>query len=82
MAGLRREDFDGQVFEVWPENWQAFCLLCDIRTQWRGAGMGLDYNVMFRKMDRMSLSPAQYDELEADMRVMEDAVMTAMREKD
>jgi hypothetical protein len=44
--------------------------------------IGLDYNVMFRKMDRMTLSPEQYDDLEADMRVMEAAAMAAMREKD
>jgi hypothetical protein len=53
-----------------------------LETQWRGAGGGLDYNVMYRKMDRMSLSPEQYDELEADMRVMEFAAMAAMKAKD
>jgi hypothetical protein len=44
--------------------------------------IGLDYNVLFRKMDRMNLRPEEYDELEADIRVMEAAAMAAMREKD
>jgi hypothetical protein len=42
--------------------------------------IGLDYNVMYRKMDRMSLSPDEYDAVESDMRVMELAAMAAMRE--
>lgn len=42
--------------------------------------IGLDYNVMYRKMDRMSLTPDQYDDVESDMRVMELAAMAAMRE--
>jgi hypothetical protein len=82
---MRREDYDIDVVEVWPENWPSFRLLCDIRTQWRGAGMGiigLDYNVLYRKMDRMGLSPEQYDQIEADMRVMESAAMAAMQAKD
>ena len=73
------------MFEVWPENWPSFILMCDIRTQWRGAGMGiigLDYNVLYRKLDRMSLTPEQYEDLESDIRVMEAAAMAAMREKD
>jgi hypothetical protein len=83
--GLTLEDYAGEAIEVWPENWPAFRLLCDIKTQWRGAGMGiigLDYNVLFRKMDRMDLTPEQYDDLEADIREMEAAAMAAMNEKD
>lgn len=83
--GMRRADYDTDVVEVWPENWPSFKLLCELQTQWRGAGMGiigLDYNVLYRKMDRMGLSPGQYDEIEADMRVMESAAMAAMQAKD
>ena len=82
---MRRADYDTDVVEVWPENWRSFKLLCELQTQWRGAGMGiigLDYNVLYHKMDRMGLSPGQYEEIEADMRVMESAAMAAMREKD
>lgn len=44
--------------------------------------IGLDYNVLYHKMDRMKLTPDEYDELEADMRVMEAAAMAAMKDKD
>jgi hypothetical protein len=81
QAGLTAADFEGDIFEVWPENWQAFNLLVDLQTQWRGGGAGLDYNVMYRKMDRMGLTPEQYDELEADMRVQEMAAMDAMHKE-
>lgn len=40
---------------------------------------GLDYGVMYRKMDRMNLAPEQYDALEQDMQVMEGAALAAMR---
>lgn len=82
--GLCREDYAGDLVGVWPENWPAFRLLCDIQTQWRGGGMGLiglDYAVMYHKMDRMALTPEQYEAMEDDMRVMELAAMTAMRER-
>ena len=58
-------------------------LFCDIQTQWRsgGAGLiGLDYNVLFKKLDRMSLAPAEYDQLENDIRTMEHAALAAMNE--
>ncbi len=34
---------------VWPENWPAFRLFCDVQSQWRtgpGGPIGLDYNVL------------------------------------
>lgn len=67
---------------MWPENWPAFRLLVDLQTQWRGGGAGLDYNVMFHKMDRIGLTSEQYDALEDDMRILEQAAMSAMHEKD
>ena len=85
MSGLTRADFDCEIVEVWPENWRAFCLLCDLQTQWRGAGttiVGLDYNVMYRKMDRMDLSAEEYDELESDMRTAEAGALDAINAKD
>ncbi len=68
--------------EVWPDNWAATLLFNAIGTQWRmgmGGPVGLDYNVLYRKMDRMNLSESEYDALEADIRVMEDAVLTHLR---
>ena len=53
-------------------------------TQWR-VGMngptGLDFNVLYRKMDRMGLSPDEYDQLEADVSVMEAAALDTMRKR-
>lgn len=39
---------------------------------------GLDYGAMFHKMDRMGLSPEQYEELEDQMRVLEYAALDEM----
>jgi hypothetical protein len=83
--GLRPEDYAGEDLEVWPENQQAYFLFAEIRTQWRVGAMGptgLDYNTLFRKMDRMRLEPDDYDELESDIRTMEFAALEAMLTKD
>lgn len=47
-----------------------------------GGATGLDYNVLFQKMDRMGLSAEEYDLLEEDIRMMEFAALAAMNEKD
>lgn len=44
--------------------------------------IGLDYNILFHKLDRMSLTPDQYHEFEADIRTLEYAALEAMNEKD
>lgn len=85
-SGFTPEDFETDPVEVWPENWQAVCLFCDLRTQWRTGGMGgvigLDYNVLFRKMDRLALTAEEYDQLEADVRVMECAALPLLNKSD
>ena len=73
------------VAEVWPENWPAFAIFADLATQWRvGAGgpVGLDYNVLFHKLDRMQLSRDEYDELEEDIRVMEREALDTMNDSE
>lgn len=53
-------------------------------TQWRagtGGFTGLDYNVMYRKMDRLLLAPEEYDALECDIQIMEDAALACMHQK-
>lgn len=80
-AGLSEDDFGAAAVEVWPENWTAYQLFAFLGTQWRGGGMGLiglDYTAMWKKMDRMNLEPGEYDELEADVQVMEYAAIAAM----
>lgn len=83
-AGLTPEDYADEVFEVWPENWRAFELFSYMQTQWRvgmSGATGLDYRVMQHKMDRMKLAPDEYEQLEADMQVMEMAAMSEMNKK-
>lgn len=83
--GFEPEDYAGEDVEVWPENEQAYFLFSDLQTQWR-VGMagptGLDYNILFRKMDRMRLEPDEYDELEADIRVVEFEALRVMSERE
>lgn len=45
-----------------------------------GGPVGLDYNVLFHKLDRMNLSPDEYQDIEADIRVMEEAALSIMRQ--
>jgi hypothetical protein len=79
-TGFTLEDFETEPVEVWPENWAAFKVFSDLRTQWRSGGMGgvtgLDYNVLFRKLDRLSLSADEYDQMEDDVRIMEASALS------
>lgn len=55
-----------------------------IRTQWRvgpGGPYGLDYNVLYRRMDRMNLSPLDWARLESEIQVMEIAALEVMARK-
>jgi hypothetical protein len=83
--GFSPEDFAGADVEVWPENERAYFLFSDLRTQWRmgmGGPYGLDYTVLYAKLDRMRLEPDDRDQLEDDIRTMEFAALGAMAEKD
>jgi hypothetical protein len=82
--GLTVEEASGPPVEVWPDNVDAINLFLSIATQWRtgmAGATGLDYNVLYHKMDRMKLSDERYDELEQEIRVIEDAALDAMRKE-
>ncbi|KRC30685.1 DUF1799 domain-containing protein [Acidovorax sp. Root217] len=83
--GLRPDDFPSKEVEVWPDNFEAYALFCSMSTQWR-IGMagptGLDYNVLYSKLDRMDLEPDRYTELECDVGVIERAALEAITSKD
>lgn len=69
-------------FEVWPENWPAFCLFMDMQTQWRmGMDMptGLDYTALVALMDVHEV--ADRKAMLADVQVMEAAALKAIRKK-
>lgn len=74
-----------QEFQIWPENMPAISLFTTLSTQWR-TGMngptGLDYTVLFARMDRMKLPDQEYEWLFDDIRVIEPAALTAMNKKD
>ena len=70
--------------EIWPENVRAHNLFQTLHTQWRvgmGGATGLDFLVAYRRMDRMGLSPDEYDQLDGDLQVMEAAALQAMHEQ-
>lgn len=85
-TGLTPEDYETEDAEVWPENWQAWCLFDAMRTQWRTRGMegrpyGLDYGVLFRLMDEDGLAGRDWRDTLDDIRVMESAALEEMRKQ-
>ena len=71
--------------ELWPENEPAFALFTTINTQWRigmGGPTGLDYNVLFSCMERMQLSPEAFDQIFADVRVIEIEALSILNKKE
>lgn len=70
--------------DIWPDNIAAFEIFSFMGTQWRvgmGGATGLDYNVMYRKMDRLGLASDDYDQLERDIQIMEGAALACMHQK-
>lgn len=83
-TGFEPSDYETDPVEVWPENQPAVSLFQFLSSQWR-VGMsgptGLDYNVAYRKMDRMGLTPAAYDDLESDLQVLEYEALATINQK-
>jgi len=78
------EDYANDTLEIWPENHQAIQLFISLSTQWRvGAGgpTGLDYNVLFTRMERLGLTPERYEQLFDDVRVIESEALTILNKK-
>lgn len=74
----------GPPIEVWAGHEQALELFLAMRTQWRvgmAGATGLDYGVLFHKMDRMGLSAERYEDLEEEIRIMEGAALEEMAKK-
>lgn len=86
MAGLTLEDLAADPVEIWPENVRAFELFHSLRKQWilapMGGPIGLNFLVAYNRMDRMELTPEEYNQLDEDLQVMEDAALEAMRSKE
>lgn len=83
--GLRLDDYPSKEVEIWPDNFEAYRLFCSMSTQWRtgfAGPTGLDYNVLYSKLDRLGLEPDRYDELESDVGVIERAALSEIARKD
>lgn len=83
--GLTVEEVCGPPVELFPINVIPCELFTSLCTQWRmGASgpVGLDYNVLFHKLDRMKLEPEEYDRLERAVMVMEDEALSVIYKKD
>jgi hypothetical protein len=81
--GFKASDFEEQ-FGVFTDCWLAARTFAQMGTQWR-VGMngptGLDFNVLYKRMDRMGLTPEEYDQLESDVSVMESAALDTMQKR-
>lgn len=84
-TGFCASDYEIDPVDLWPENEAAINLFSSISTQWRtGANghTGLDYNVLFRLMDRMKLSDQSNAWLFDDIRVIEAEALNILHKKD
>lgn len=84
--GFTRADFEAEdPTEVWPENMPAINLFSGISTQWR-VGMngptGLDYNVLFARMERLHLSDQDHEWMFDDIRTIEAEALATINRKD
>lgn len=82
--GLTLDDFAGDEVECLPDCEEAFGLFSYMSNQWcysMNGITGLNYYVLFHKMDRMKLAADDYDYLEGDIRVMESAALKIINAK-
>jgi len=81
--GLTDADYaDENIAWVWPCNVQAVNLFIFLGTQWDVGPAGpyaLNYGRMWTKLDRMGLAPAECEQIEEDIRILEDAALEQMR---
>lgn len=70
------------VVEVWAENGEAVSFFLEFcRSQWRvgmGGATGLDYTAVIASLRTLRLPRERFDEVFADVRVMENAALQEM----
>lgn len=85
MLGMSPEDAELiGALQVWPENHKSWRLFTVVGGQWRsGAGgpTALDYGFVHTTLERMKVTPEEYDDLFADVRVMEAAALEEIHRK-
>ena len=82
--GFAPEDYWEAPAQVWPENWDVLALFVSLQTQWAiaigmggGGRIGLRYEAVYPLLDRAAGGDqAEWQQLFADMRAMENAVLT------
>ncbi|APG04958.1 hypothetical protein BJI69_14355 [Luteibacter rhizovicinus DSM 16549] len=77
-TGLKPKHYTEPDVHVWPEAWDAIQFFTRVLRQWRvgqGGAYALDYLVVFHELDRLNLPPDRYDEMLAQLRVIEDAAL-------
>lgn len=88
VLGLTEDDFDCDAVEVWPENWRAYEVFDALAGQWRFRSSGMGPAVPIA-LDRVAIPPTlellgvprvDWPQLFDDLRVMEGAALSAMRE--
>lgn len=71
---------EAAAVEVWPENWPALNIFCQLQTQWNTSGMGgrtgLRYEALYPLLDR--LDPDDWEPTFSDVRTMEAAALIQM----
>lgn len=84
MYGLTLEEAtENQVVEVWPDNLVAVNTFVAMGTQWRtgvAGATGLDYNALPMVMRMVGVPVADRPDVFEDVRTMEDAALSLMRE--
>ena len=69
---------------MWPDNEQALHLFSRVGTRWvfpamGGPPIGLRWEAIYPLMDRLQLSPEDWNQLHEDLMVMEPAAIEMMR---
>jgi Phage related hypothetical protein (DUF1799) len=84
MLGLTLADFEGEEFKVFPENWPIYLLFTELSTQWimgPGGPCGLNYQVLFSRMERMAIAGDKWEDVFQGFRVMEREALAVISER-
>lgn len=84
-TGFTPADYETEDFELWPENMPAIRLFSSLQTQWRvsmNGPSGLDYNVLFTRLDRLKLSDQDHEWMFDDIRAIESEALAIINKKD
>lgn len=82
IAAVAQTHEKGPV-EIWPENWKAFEVFYQLRTQWNvamGGPTGLRYEAMYPLIDKATTSAEDWWALFDDLQVLEGAALGQMQD--